>query len=243
MIRGRDLLVLVITVLISLAPGVVFAGSHCPRVTAAGVNNSGTISGAGGGSMGVGASAGTNGPTATPPPTVTPVPVGPQPTEPPIGPGGPICHPYDPNNPACEPKTGKGPEQPPDVKGASEQPFGGGIPPSTPTSGVTGGGDTPIPIPGQQTGQTGAGVPGTATGQPLPQQGYWCYSKATQEWYSIPYGPCPPSDMKPSGDPSSVRVPWQGLTPPPDTVAPTGGGCPPGCHIKPATGKCHCGGM
>jgi RHS repeat-associated protein len=131
----------------------------------------------------------------------------------------------------------------PDIKGAGQQPFTGGIPPGTPTSGVTGGGKEPIPIPGQETGPTGAGGTGTA-GQTPPQQGYWCYSEKTKEWYQIPYGPCPPSDRKPSGDPS-VRIPWQGLTPPPDTVAPTGPAsqCPPGCHIKPATGKCHCGGM
>jgi len=138
--------------------------------------------------------------------------------------------------------------QKPDIKGASDQPFSGGIPPSTPTSGVTGGGKEPIEQPGLKPPATGPTEAGTAAGQPPPQQGYWCYSKTTKEWYSIPYGPCPPSDMKPSSDPGSVRVPWTGLTPPPDTVAPvaptgTGGGCPPGCHIKPATGKCHCGGM
>jgi hypothetical protein len=132
------------------------------------------------------------------------------------------------------------PPPPPDIQGASEEPFSG-VPSAPGSSGVTGGGDTPIPIPGQQTGQTGGGEPGTA-GQPPPQQGYWCYSKTTKEWYQIPYGPCPPSDMKPSGDPGSVRIPWQGLTPPPTTVAPSGGGCPPGCHIKPGTTMCHCPG-
>jgi hypothetical protein len=133
----------------------------------------------------------------------------------------------------------KGPA--PDIQGAGQQPFSG-VPPAPGTSGVTGGGKEPIPIPGQQTGQAGTGEAGTPPGQTPPQQGYWCYSKTTKEWYSIPYGPCPPSDMKPSSDPGSVRVPWQGLTPPSDTVAPTGGGCPPGCHIKPATKMCHCPG-
>jgi hypothetical protein len=134
-----------------------------------------------------------------------------------------------------------------DIPGATEAgtQFRGQTPggqPSGPTSGAAGGGKAPIPISGQQTGQTGTGEAGTPPGQTPPQQGYWCYSKTTKEWYSIPYGPCPPSDRKPSSDPGSVRIPWQGLTPPPDTVAPTGGGCPPGCHIKPGTNMCHCGG-
>jgi len=121
----------------------------------------------------------------------------------------------------------------------------GGKPPGE-TSGVTGGGKEPIPIPGQQTGQAGAGEPG-ASGQTPLQQGIWCISEKTKEWYMIPYGPCPPPGMKPSGE--SVRVPWQGLVPgekpPMGEKSPMGGGgaCPPGCHIKPATGKCHCGGM
>jgi len=134
------------------------------------------------------------------------------------------------------------PQAPPDIQGAGQQPVST-VPPAPGTRGVTGGGDKPIQIPGQQTGPTGAGEPGTA-GQPPPGQtppGYWCYSEKTKEWYQIPYGPCPPSSMKPSGDPS-IRVPWDRQVPPPSTVAP-GGGCPPGCHIKPATGKCHCGGM
>ncbi|MBI4381148.1 MAG: RHS repeat protein [candidate division NC10 bacterium] len=133
----------------------------------------------------------------------------------------------------------KGP--PPDITGAGQQPFGGGIPAAPGTSGVTGGGKEPIKQPGQEPIPAGAGQ--TPPPGQTPPSGYWCYSEKTKEWYSIPYGPCPPSDMKPSSDPGSVRIPWQGLTPPPDTVAPTGGGCPPGCHIKPATGKCHCGGM
>jgi hypothetical protein len=136
------------------------------------------------------------------------------------------------------------PQPPPDIQGAGQQPVST-VPPTPGTSGVTGGGKEPIKQPGQEPPTTGTGEAGT-TPTP-PQQGYWCYSEKTKEWYQIPYGPCPPSDRKPSGDPS-VRIPWTGLTPPPDTVAPvaptgTGGGCPPGCHIKPATGKCHCGGM
>jgi RHS repeat-associated protein len=137
------------------------------------------------------------------------------------------------------------PQPSPNIQGAGQQPVST-VPSAPGTSGVTGGGDKPIPIPGQEAGQAGTGAAGTATGQPPPQQGYWCYSEKTKEWYQIPYGPCPPSDRKPSGDPS-VRIPWTGLTPPPDTVAPvaptgTGGGCPPGCHIKPATKMCHCPG-
>ena len=132
----------------------------------------------------------------------------------------------------------------PDVQGATKggtefrEQTPGGKPPGE-TSGAAGGGKEAIPQPGQQTGPTGTGVPGTAAQTP-PQQGYWCYSEKTKEWYQIPYGPCPPSSMKPSGDPS-IRVPWDSQVPPSTTVAP-GGGCPPGCHIKKATGKCHCGG-
>lgn len=136
---------------------------------------------------------------------------------------------------ACDPGMGG---EPPFISDANQQGFGGGIPPDEPTSGAAGGGE-PVEQPGSKPGQTETGGPGTS-GQGAPP-GYWCYSKTTKEWYLIPYGPCPPSDMKPTGDPS-VRIPWEGLAPPPSTVG-TGGGCPPGCHIKPATGKCHCGGM
>jgi hypothetical protein len=130
----------------------------------------------------------------------------------------------------------KGP--PPDVPGAGQQPFSS-VPPAPGTSGVTGGGKEPIKQPGQEPIPAGAGE--TPPPGQTPPPGYWCYSEKTKEWYQIPYGPCPPSSMKPSGDPS-IRVPWDSQVPPPSTVAP-GSGCPPGCHIKPATGKCHCGGM
>ncbi len=134
------------------------------------------------------------------------------------------------------------PPPPPDIKGASEQPFGG-VPPGTPTSGATGG--QVVEQPGLKPPPTGTGEAGTTPGQPPPQQGYWCYSEKSKEWYWIPMGPCPPPHMKPppttAGEPG--RIPWQGLVPPGETVAPATGQCPPGCHIKPATGKCHCGGM
>jgi RHS repeat-associated protein len=102
-------------------------------------------------------------------------------------------------------------------------------------------------------------------------QGVWCYFEKTpgmmvQYWQ--PAGPCPPIGHPPD-DP---RVPWQGLVPPsgeggagaggktgggghskpPKKSTSSGGGsgsslkpppvCPPGCHIKPGTNKCHCGG-
>jgi hypothetical protein len=132
----------------------------------------------------------------------------------------------------------------PDTKGATGagQTFQQGSPGAgtQPSSGATGGGP-PVAQPGLLPGPTEAGT----GGQQPPQQGYWCYSEKSKEWYWIPMGPCPPPHMKPppttAGEPG--RIPWQGLVPPGETVAPASGKCPPGCHIKPGTGKCHCGGM
>ena len=143
---------------------------------------------------------------------------------------------------------------PPDIQGAGQQPFTGGIPPTPETSGVTGGGDTPILIPGQQPPPIGTGEAGTPPGQQPPQQGIVCYSEKTKEYFTIPYGPCPPPHMKPptgstaGGEPG--RTPWQGLVPPegsPPTgqkppMGGTGGGCNPPCHVKPETKMCHCPG-
>ena len=111
----------------------------------------------------------------------------------------------------------------PDTAGASEagSTFQGGSPwgtPPGPTSGATGGGQ-PIEQPGlKPPPTTGAGEAGTTPGQQPPQQGIWCYSEKTKDYYMIPYGPCPPPWMKPptgataTGEPG--RIPWQGLVPP-----------------------------
>ena len=124
--------------------------------------------------------------------------------------------------------------------------------PPGPTSGATGGGQ-PIEQPGLKPPPTGPTEAGTGGPQP-PQQGIWCYSEKTKNYYMIPYGPCPPPWMKPptgtttAGEPP--RVPWQGLVPPegkpPMGPKPPMGGasgpCNPPCHIKPGTNICHCGG-
>lgn len=145
----------------------------------------------------------------------------------------------------------------PDTAGASEAggTFQGGSPwgmPPGPTSGATGGGQ-PIEQPGLKPPPTGPTEAGTGGPQP-PQQGIWCYSEKTKNYYMIPYGPCPPPWMTPptstttAGEPP--RVPWQGLVPPegkpPMGPKPPMGGasgpCNPPCHIKPGTNICHCGG-
>lgn len=151
----------------------------------------------------------------------------------------------------------------PDTQGATQagtqfqEQTPGGKPPGA-TSGATGGGQ-PVEQPGQKPPSGSAGE-GTAAGSGPTQpqgQGVWCYYDKTQESYWLPMGPCPPPWVKPpagAGSPGGggppVRVPWQGLTPPhgpsgPETPPPGKGGggpCPPGCHIKPGTNKCHCGG-
>jgi len=155
-----------------------------------------------------------------------------------------------PFNPLTEPGLPQGPGGP-DIQGAGQQQFGGAIPTQGPTSGATGG--IVIKQPGldaPMAGPTGTGA-GTATGQPPPQQGVWCYSEKTQESYWLPYGACPPPHMTPptgstaGGEPG--RTPWKGLVPPEGTppMGPTpppmgGGPCSPPCHIKPGTTMCHC---
>jgi RHS repeat-associated protein len=140
------------------------------------------------------------------------------------------------------------PQPPPNIPGATQagtqfqgqQP--GGTPPG-PTSGATGG--QVVEQPGLKPPPPGPGDGGTS-GQPPPQQGgIVCYSQMTQEYYTIPYGPCPPPHMKPptgstaGGEPG--RVPWQGLVPPEGTPPMGGtGSCSPPCHIKPGTTMCHC---
>ena len=143
---------------------------------------------------------------------------------------------------ACDPGMG---DEPPFISDAIQpgQGFQGGSPWGSDHEPPTGPTEPGQPQPPDYAGP-GADKPsgpgGTqAGGQGVPP-GYWCYSEKTKEWYMVSYGPCPPPHMKPSGG-SSVRVPWQGLVPPTGTVG-TGGQCPPGCHIKPGTNECHCGG-
>ena len=145
------------------------------------------------------------------------------------------------------------PQPPPDIQGAGQQPFTGGIPPAPGTSGAAGGG-TPVDQPGLKPPPTGTGEAGTPPGQQPIQQGIVCYSEKTKEYFTIPYGPCPPPHMKPptgstaGGEPG--RIPWQGLVPPEGSppmgpkppMGGTGGGCNPPCHIKPGTNMCHCPG-
>jgi len=104
--------------------------------------------------------------------------------------------------------------EPPNIPGAGQQPFTGGVPAGGPTSGATGG--QVVEQPGLKPPPPGPGGTGTP-GQP-PQQGIVCYSEMTKEYFTIPYGPCPPPHMKPptgataGGEPG--RTPWQGLIPP-----------------------------
>jgi RHS repeat-associated protein len=139
------------------------------------------------------------------------------------------------------------PQPPPDIQGAGQQPFTGGVPAGGPNSGATGG--QVVDQPGLKPPPPGPGGTGTP-GQP-PQQGIVCYSEMTKEYFTIPYGPCPPPHMKPppgttaGGEPG--RTPWQGLVPPeePPPMGPKpppmgGGPCKSPCHIRPGTTMCHC---
>jgi len=85
----------------------------------------------------------------------------------------------------------------------------------------------------------GAGPPGATGPQPPWYPPYQCGYPG--------YPPCPPG-YSPPYDPTG-RPPWEGLIPPsepgkpkPPIGGPGPGGCPPGCHIKPGTNQCHCGG-
>jgi hypothetical protein len=217
MINLRDLLVLGVAAPLLLVPVQALATSHCPPVSAVGVNNSGTISGVGGGSMGVGTTTqpepGTTGAGGAPP--------SPEPGSPGGGatPGG-----YDPTK---DPGMGGGP---PDLGGGTD--FGGGIPPEGPTSGAAGGG-SPVDQPGLK--PPPPGPPGTVP----PSPGYPCGSPG--------YPPCPPGyypPVGPYGGEPPAQVPWQGQVPPssgPGTPPMGGGGgCAPPCHVRPDGGGCHC---
>ena len=133
----------------------------------------------------------------------------------------------------------------PDLRGAIEAgqtfqgqaPWGGGQTPTGPTQ-------PGQPQPPSYTGTEpppGAGPPGTTWPQPPP--GYPPYPPYPCGYPGYP--PCPPG-YGPPHDPS-VRTPWDALIPPPGAPKPPGKGpgpvvCPPGCHIKPGTNQCHCGG-
>ena len=150
--------------------------------------------------------------------------------------------PYDPTK---DPGMGG---KPPDTTGAAAQ--GEGFQGQTPGAAGPAAGGTPVPQPPTYTGTATEQPPGATGSQPLSPPYY--------PPCGIPgYPPCPPGYDPTRVDPP--RVPWQGLTPPPKdpgrkpssppmdpgtkpSTPGSGGQCPPGCHIKPGTNTCHCGG-
>jgi hypothetical protein len=146
---------------------------------------------------------------------------------PPRDPAKPADEGYDPTK---DPGMGG---KPPDIAGATQtgaQGASGHRPADTEATGTKpglGGGEvTVIPTPPPPPDTPVSGL------EPQPAQGgdWWCYSAATQEWYQVPMGPCPPPSWKPprgAADEPAVRVPH-------DTLQPGGGmGDKPGQPMGP----------
>ncbi len=141
--------------------------------------------------------------------------------------------PYDPTK---DPGTGGGP---PNIPGAmqSGQEFQGGAPWGSAQQPPIGPTQPGQPQPPSYTAPEPQ--PPGPSGTPPPYPGYACGSPG--------YPPCPPGyypPVGPYGGEPPVQVPWQGLVPPPSEPGkpPSGGGsqCPPGCHVRPDGGGCHC---